>query len=158
LAHWKANGLTCIDGVLYLTVSRHSHDLMPPPYYARFFVQQTWDSSVVKSEDYGQTWSAVPEIDHAMFPGHTFGAPFFVSYGKDGSGTTHDADRYIYAVSSDGVWNNGCSMVMGRVRRDRIGRLNPADWEFIQGFAAGGEPIWRPRHDTAQYIFRQPGR
>lgn len=47
---------------------------------------------------------------------------------------------------------------MGRVSRKLIGRLNPDDWEFIHGFEEHYQPIWRPRHDDAQYIFRSPGR
>jgi hypothetical protein len=42
----------------------------------------------------------------------------------------HGADQYVYAVSNDGYWNNGSLMKLGRVGRDRLENLNPADWEF----------------------------
>lgn len=150
---WKANGLTCIDGVLYLSISRHSHPRRPP-----FFIQQTWDASIIKSEDMGKTWSAMPRLGGAMFPGPTFSTPFFVQYGQDGAGTADGSDQFVYALSSDGVWNNGNSMVLGRVPRDRIQRLDPSDWSFAHGYDDDGEPVWRPRHDTARYVFRSPGR
>lgn len=151
-ACWKANGLACVDGVLYLSVSRHYYYNTSP-----FWIQNAWDSSIVKSEDYGETWSAAPRFGTATFPGASFGAPFFVHFGKDGHTDVPHAKSYIYAVSSDGVWNNGSSMALGRVPSERIGALDRGDWEFIQGFA-DGEPVWGARHDTARAVFRSPGR
>jgi hypothetical protein len=150
---WKANGLTCLDGVLYLSVSRHGDPSRRP-----FFVQETWDASIVISRDYGRTWSPTPHLGHSMFPGHTFSTPFFVQYGQDGRGEADGADTYVYAASSNGVWNNGSSMTLGRVRRDRIAQLDPRDWEFVHGYDERGQPIWRPRQDSAAYTFRAPGR
>jgi hypothetical protein len=49
-------------------------------------------------------------------------------------------------------------MTLGRVRRERIGRLDPGDWEFVQRLGAEGQPLWGRRYDTAQSIFRAPGR
>lgn len=155
-ASWKANGLACIDGVLYLAVSRHHY------MNDNFPIQQTWDATIVKSEDYGRTWNCEPPTGQPfaqpMFPGHTFSTPFFVHYGQGGQGTAHGADTYIYAVSSDGVWNNGSSMTLGRVRRDRIAHLDPADWEYVNGYDEARQPIWGARQDTALYTFRAPGR
>src|SRR5579871_529932 len=150
---WKAMGLLCLEGVLYLAVSRHAHQRESP-----FLIQETWDASIIKSTDGGKTWSAMPQLGHAMFPGHTFSTPFFVQYGQDGQGEADGAGAFVYAVSSNGVWNNGSSMVLGRVRRARIGRLEAQDWEFVHEFDAQGQPVWRARHDTARYIFRNPGR
>ncbi len=152
---WKANGLTCVDGTLYMSVSRHAHQAKQ-----RYFIQETWDSSIVKSEDYGKSWSRTPKLGHAMFPGQTFSTPFFIQYGKDGRGDVDGAENYVYAVSSNGAWNNTSSMTLGRVQKDRIGRLDATDWEFIHGFDGDGlgEPIWRPRHEIARQIFRAPDR
>jgi hypothetical protein len=159
-ATWKASGLTCVDGVLYLSVSRHFSegvvDTKPIPGH-RFLIQQTWDASIIKSTDHGKTWSRAPKLDHAMFPGRIFSNPFFVQYGKDGQGTKDDADKYVYAVSNDGAWNNGNWMTLGRVSKALIGQLDPGDWEFIHGFDAQNQPIWRPRYDNALYVFRAPG-
>lgn len=151
-ACWKANGLICLDGVLYLAVSRHYYYYVSPEW-----IQTAWDASVIMSRDFGRTWSRKPELGRSMFPGHTFGAPFFVQYGRDGAAGVDEADVYVYAVSSNGVWNNGSSMTLGRVRRDRIARLDASDWEFVQGFTDGA-PFWGARHDTANYVFRSPGR
>src|ERR1035438_7807569 len=86
-AVWKASGFTCVDGVLYLSVSRHYANTGvgdkggSPDHY---WVQETWDASIVKSIDHGRTWSPTPKIGHAMFPGRLFSVPYFVQYGKDG--------------------------------------------------------------------------
>jgi hypothetical protein len=151
-ATWKATGLTGVDGVLYMFVSRQKHEV------PRYPVYQQWDSSIIKSHDRGLSWSPQPRLGKPMFPGSTFSTAFFVQYGKDGQGTKNGADQFIYASSSDGCWNNGDWMILGRVRRDRIDRLDPHDWEFIHDFDKQGQPIWHPRHDNALYIFRSPGR
>lgn len=151
-AMWKANGLTCIDGVLYMSVSRHLNPM------SVFNIQETWDASVIKSADHGLSWSKAPELGHSMFPGHTFCTPIFVHYGKDGKGRAHESDQFVYAISSSDSWNNGSTMTLGRVRRDKIGRLDNRDWEFVQGYDPKRNPIWGERHDTAGHVFRAPGR
>jgi hypothetical protein len=160
---WKACGLICVDGVLYLSVSRQLACPTEPNgtwegYYSPFWIQETWDSSIIKSNDHGKTWSPMPQLGRSMFPGRAFSTPFFVQYGKDGRGTKDGADQYIYAVSNDGAWNNGNWMILGRVRKDRISQLNPSDWEFIHGYDEQHLPIWHPRYDSALYTFRAPGR
>jgi len=163
---WKACGLTCVDGVLYLAVSRHltcptEPGPVPTGYwegrYSPFWIQETWDASIIKSADHGKTWSPAPQRGHSMFPGRAFSTPFFVQYGKDGQGTKDGADQYVYAVSNDGAWNNGNWMILGRVRKDRISQLNPSDWEFVHGYDEQHRPIWHPRYDSALYTFRAPG-
>jgi hypothetical protein len=160
-ASWKASGLTCVDGVLYLAASRHYYDGVgdtSTDSAHHFWIQETWDSGIVKSIDHGKTWSEAPRLGKGMFPGRVFSNPFFVQYGKDGKGDKNGANQYVYAVSNDGTWNNGNWMTLGRVSRGLIERLDAGDWEFVHGFDGKGEPIWRPRHDNALYIFRSPGR
>ncbi len=162
LGNWKANGITAVDGSLYLSVSRH-HYMSPP-----FWQQEAWDSSLIRSDDGGQTWTGRPPIGQSMFPGRSFAAPWFVDYGADVASAPHGGQDYVYALSSAGHWNNGHAMNLGRVRRDRIGRLAPADWEFATGFVADpnpdptdrtvGEPVWRDRCDVALPVFQAPGR
>ena len=146
---WKACGIACIEGALLISVSRHvGGGLTTSPYP----IQEAWDSSIVTSRDKARTWSRMPSIGESMFPGRTFATPSFVSYGKDGAGEADGADAYVYAVSSNGVWNNGSGMTLGRVRRDWVKRLEASNWEFIVNWE-DGEPVWGPRHDTARLIF-----
>ncbi len=162
LGNWKGTGITSVGDSLYLAASRH-HYMRPP-----FWQQEAWDSSVVRSDDAGQTWTPAAPLGDAMFPGQSFATPFFVDYGADVTNAPHAGDEYVYAHSSTGHWNNGNAMTLGRVSRDRIGRLDPADWQFAHGFFADagpdltdypvGEPVWRSRHDTALPVFQAPGR
>jgi len=141
---WKGNGLTCVDGILYLTVSRHT--------YGWNFAdkrQRAFNASIIKSSDYGKTWT--PSSKHCfqepMFPGPTFAVPMFVEYIKnykipDGKGgwkmPPHGADSNVYAVSNEGFWCNGSRLILGRVKRSKIGRLKASDWEFYRGDGADG--------------------
>jgi len=160
LGNWKANGITDVDGTLILSVSRHRY--MAPP----FWQQDAFDASLVRSTDGGATWSPVPET--AMFPGRSFATPWFIDYGAAADTAPHGGDTFLYALSSDGYWNNGNAMTLGRVRRDLAARLDPADWEFAAGYVADpapdlsdrevGEPVWLPRHDRALPVFQAPGR
>jgi hypothetical protein len=149
---WKGTGLLCVDGVLYLAAARNHYG--DPK---GFYIQQVWDSVIIKSADHGKTWSDVPAFGKSMFPGHTFANPSFIQYGKDGAAGPHGSDKYIYAVSNDGAWNNGNAMVLGRVPRNKIGNLNAADWEFVNDLDKDYQPVWKPDHKTAMYIFRAPG-
>lgn len=120
VACWKASGLTCVDGALYLAVSRHYYDGVGDKgsdSAHHFWVQETWDASIVKSTDHGKTWSEAPKLGHAMFKGRLFSNPFFVQYGRDGNGDRDGAADYVYAISNDGTWNNGNWMTLGRVSR-----------------------------------------
>jgi hypothetical protein len=84
-----------------------------------------------------------------MFPGSRFAAPYFVEYGQDGRASVDDADRYVYALSNDGFWDNGNSLVLGRVARSKIGDLRAADWQFYGAATAWrtrrGRPTWHGR-------------
>ena len=95
-ASWKASGLTCVDGVLYLAASRHYYDGVgdtSTDSARHFWIQETWDASIVKSTDHGKTWTEAPRLGKSMFPGRVFSNPFFVQYGKDGKGEKNGADR-----------------------------------------------------------------
>ncbi|HOX06536.1 MAG TPA: hypothetical protein PK280_09055 [Planctomycetota bacterium] len=138
---WKADGLICVDGVLYMAVSQHSGaneygDL----------VQRTYDASIIKSTDHGRTWS--PKRRDAMFPSPRFSTPFFVQFGRNYEGAM---DGFVYAVSGTS-WNNGNYLTLGRVPREKLGALEADDWEMYSGLSSDGEPAWKPYRAGA---FRQ---
>lgn len=143
-ACWKANGLTCLDGVLYLTVSRHWYGHPRPD-----GLQIARDASIVTSRDHGQTWApetppGVAPFPRPLFPGPTFATPFFVKYGRDGAPPApapDEADRYVYAVSNDGYWDNGNAMHLGRVARADLPNPRLEDWEFCAALD-DGQPRW----------------
>jgi len=145
-ACWKGNGLTCLDGVLYLSVSRHWYHVKE--YDSR---QIARDASIVMSKDKGSTWSPHPfraePLPQPLFAGPRFGAPFFLDCGQDGRApepAPHGLETYVYAVSTDGYWDNGNALHLARVRREDLPALQLKDWEFFCGLREGfEEPIWR---------------
>jgi len=132
-ATWKACGQECIDGVFYAFVSRNTYGSDSGDYWLR---QTAVNSSLIKSTDRGRTWtrSAADNYAHPMWPGPHFGAPFFVHYGQNGGQVKQDdAQRWVYALSTSGFWNDGDSYTLGRVERSRISALNPTDWTYYRG-------------------------
>jgi hypothetical protein len=118
-ATWKVCGQECIDGVFYAFVARNvygheSHDPLTR--------QTSLNASLLRSDDRGKTWrrEAAENYARPMWPGGGFGAPFFVHYGRNGGQVERDrASQYVYAVSTNGFWNDGDSLVLGRVLRGR---------------------------------------
>lgn len=149
---WKANGNTCVGGNIYVFVSRHGLDFKTR--------QSAANSSAIVSTDKGKTWrrSAKENFEKPMFPGPRFGSPFFVKYGQDGAAAVHQADRYIYAISNNGFWENGDDMILGRVSREKIARLDPSDWQFFTGGDGMEDKNWSTQIADAKPILSNPGK
>ena len=94
----------------------------------------------------------------SMFPGRRFATPYFVEYGQDGQATVDNADTYVYAVSNNGFWDNGDNLVLGRVRRDKLGNLNGADWEYYIGGNGINSSAWAHDLTEAKLILDTPGK
>ena len=153
--NWKSGGCISIDGVLYLVISRHKYGQSSGDPFRR---QTAKNASIIKSVNQGRSWarSALENYDHPMFPGSRFATPYFVDFGKNEQGRVDLADRYVYGISNNGFWDNGDSMVLGRVLRQNLGKLNGSDWEFY----AGGEGMlaanWTRDMSRARLILDQP--
>jgi hypothetical protein len=106
-ATWKACGQECVDSVFYAFVSRNTYGSDSGDPLMR---QTAANCSLIKSTDRGLNWTrtAAENYHSPMWPGRTFGAPFFIHYGGNGGRVTRDsADKYVYAISTDGFWNDG---------------------------------------------------
>jgi hypothetical protein len=155
-ATWKACGQECIDGVFYAFVSRNvygneSHDSL--------MRQTAFNSSLIKSEDRGRTWvrSAADNYSKPMWPGSAFGAPFFLHYGRNGGTIRSDrSTEHVYAVSTNGFWNDGDSLVLGRVQRRALPLLNVSHWEYFKGGDGLSDGAWS--HSDAAPILKAPAR
>ena len=157
-ATWKACGQECIDSVFYAFVSRNtygndSHDPLTR--------QTARNSSLIKSTDRGRTWTrdAQENYDRPMWPGGSFGAPFFVHYGRNGGQVEQDrAAQYAYACSTNGFWNDGDSLILGRVLRSQLSRLNSADWEYLLAPDGNAMSSWSRSLERAMPILNRPAR
>lgn len=137
---WKSSGCTFIDGVLYWVVARHEYGETSGDPYRR---QPAHNASIIKSMDYGRTWTRSADVNYQapMFPGRRFATPYFIEFGREGSGKANVGD-YIYALSNNGFWDCGDDMVLGRVARSKISLLNGSDWEFYKGGNGRERSAW----------------
>ena len=135
---WKANSLSYSDGSLYMSVSRHGEMIKKTNY-----IQDSMNANIIRSDDYGETWSMTEDECYAnpMFPGFSFPLPCFIKYYRDnepvpcndGEKYPHDSDKYFYAVSNDGFWNNGTHLYLGRIKRDKMRDMKREDWQYFSG-------------------------
>lgn len=153
-ATWKALGQECIDGVFYSFVSRHTYGKESKDPWLR---QTAVNASLIKSTDRGATWtrSAAENYEHPMWPGGRFGAPFFIHYGQNGGSVTNDAaDKYVYAISDNGFWDDGDDYILARVPRNKIAALNAADWAYYTGGDGMDASNWTNALDKAVPVFQ----
>jgi hypothetical protein len=155
-ATWKTAGCTCIDGVIYLSIARRIYGEMSGDPQLR---ETSANASLLKSTNFGRTWtrSARDNMNSPMFPGARFSAPYLIDYGR-GRHFTDGADLYVYAVSNNGFWDNGDTLMLGRVPRQRIGLLDGTDWEFFTGGDGGANANWTRNPTVAAPILQNSGR
>ena len=157
-ATWKACGQECIDGVFYAFVSRNVYGNESKDPLMR---QTAFNSSLIKSLDRGQTWMRSAEDNYAkpMWDGPRFGAPFFVHYGKNGGQIIQDGSQnFVYAVSTNGFWNDGDTLILGRVSRKLLPKLIASDWEYFTGGEGGNSKSWSPQIDSAMPLLKLPAK
>lgn len=142
-ANWKGSGIAAIDGTLYLFASRQWYGLYTP---GRREVKM--HLYLFRSTDRGRTWTTNRDslgVPIPLIPGPGFAAAYFVDMGRDGSWPdVDDSANWVYAVSTDGAWDNGDCMTLGRVPRDRLFDLNAGDWQFYRGGDGRLEESWGP--------------
>ena len=154
---WKTSGCIAVDGALYLVVARHKYGEKSGDAAMR---QSVRNASIIKSLDGGKTWTRSQQENYnaPMFPGPRFAVPYFIQYGRDGSEAVADqSERYVYAISNNGFWDNGDNMVLGRVERAKIGRLDGANWEYYTGGDGVLDANWSTDMNQAGLILDQPG-
>lgn len=157
-ATWKACGQECIDSVFYAFVSRNTYGRDSGDPLLR---QTAANSSLIKSADKGKTWtrSAAENYANPMWPGPHFGAPFFIHYGKNGGSVTRDgADRYVYATSTNGFWNDGDYYTLGRIERSKLPELKASDWTYHRGGDGENSHNWSPHILEAKPILQRPAK
>jgi hypothetical protein len=155
---WKSSGFAALDGALYLVVARHKYGEKSGDPQRR---QTAVDASIIRSSDGGRTWTrpAQQNYDRPMFPGARFATPYFIDYGQEGRESFADgADRYVYAISNNGFWDNGDSQILGRVPRARISALDSSDWRFYRGGDGTEDAAWTRDPNAAALLVDSPGR
>jgi hypothetical protein len=155
--NWKSSGCYGIEGIIYWVVARHTYGEDSDDAKKR---QKAENASIIKSYDYGKTWvrSAGDNYNKPMFPGKRFATPYFIQYGNQGAASVDNADKYVYAVSNNGFWDNGDNVILGRVLRSKIADLNGNDWQFYTGGDGMKNESWSGDMNQAKLIIDNPGK
>jgi len=156
---WKSSGFMALDGTLYCLVARHLYGGDGAPYIDHDKRQAAHGSSFIKSTDNGKTWtrSMQENYDHPMFPRSRFAVPYFVQYGQDGHEAWADrSDKYVYALSNNGFWDNGDYMIRGRCLRSKMPDLNEADWQFYTNGDGAADGAWSSNVYDAKSVLTNP--
>ena len=154
-ANWKTMNSYCVDGILYMFVTRCLYpEQSGDPHHRHIFK----NSSIIKSTDKGKTWTrlASENYEHPMFPGLRFGAPYFVWYGKDGAASVDNANRFVYAVANNGHFEDGDDYILGRVLKSKLPNLSTGNWEFYTGGDGMSSHHWTGDIDKAKPILQDP--
>lgn len=154
-ANWKTMNSYCVNGVLYMFVTRCLYPSQAGDAQHRHIFQ---NASIIKSTDKGRTWTRSPEenYNHPMFPGLRFGAPYFVWYGQDGAAAVDNADKYVYAVANNGHFEDGDDYILGRVLKSNLPNLNATDWQFYTGGSGMSSGNWNKDVSKAKPILQDP--
>ena len=154
-ANWKLMNAYAVDDVLYMFITRCVY-----PWKSLDPEHRHWwlNASIIKSADGGKTWErpAKDNYEHPMFPGHRFATAYFVWYGKDGAASVDNADKYVYAVSNNGFFENGDDYILGRVLRSKLPALSASDWTFYRGGDGMQDGSWAPSPEAAKSILVSP--
>jgi hypothetical protein len=138
----KPTGMICVGGVLYLAFQNLCKAQLAPH---SMMSQHGSDAHIVCSTDKGGIWRpALCNVGSPMFPGHKFGGPAFVNFGKNNANAR---DEFVYAISPD-QWDNGSNLRLGRVPADSI--MRPQAWQWVCAFDPAGQPAWH--HDLEEAI------
>jgi Domain of unknown function (DUF4185) len=145
----KPAGLISVNGILYFSVENMNYGDNPS-----FNRQHNLNGWIITSTDFGKTWK-LDATRQDFFTGRVASA-HFIQYGKDDADAP---DGYVYAdfpSADDGhsYWENGDSLLLGRVPKDRI--LERSAWQFYAGRQPSGQELWDSDAAKAVQIFRYP--
>lgn len=115
----RPGGVICVAGVLYLAFQNMLGSRRPP---CSLISQLGSDAEIVRSAN--KSMHGVPALGamrNPVLPGHRFGGPAFVNYGRNHSGAK---DRFVHAIST-GQWHNGSNLRVARVPSDETYGARP---------------------------------
>jgi len=130
----KPSGMISVDNILYLAFQNYLLGGKSPFSNAS---QPGTDAHIVSCAHANSLWyPSYAAIREPMFPGHKFGGPSFINFGKDNANAR---DEYVYAISGD-QWDNGSNVRLGRVPKTAITERH--QWQFVSAFTKDGDPVW----------------
>jgi hypothetical protein len=111
-------------------------------------------AGIIKSTDFGKTWTNVPNANTPLFLGPKFAGLTFLNFGPGYNNVPGDVSPYVYAMSNDGSWETGNHVFMARVHEDSI--INREAWQFLSAID-NDKPSWSKSEDESHHVFKDPG-
>jgi hypothetical protein len=124
----KPSGMICVKGILYLAFQNMLR-MRKPAYGLRS--QHGSDASIVYSLCKGGIWvPALGNIPAPMFPGHKFGGPAFVNFGRDNAGA-RDEYVYIFSPDSESAYEPAGRMVLARAPKEKLRERGASEGKIL---------------------------
>jgi hypothetical protein len=112
-------------------------------------------AGIIKSADFGKTWTNIPNAQTPRFLGPKFAGLTFVNFGPGYSNVPDDLYPYVYAMSNDGSWETGDHVFMARVHKDSI--THREAWQFLSAISDNNTPTWSKSEEESFPVFTDPG-
>jgi hypothetical protein len=66
------------------------------------------------------------------------------------------SDKYVYALSNNGYWDNGDYVILGRCLRSKMPELNSADWQYYTQGDGADDASWTSNVRQAKAVLCDP--
>ncbi len=136
------------------TASHADSTLIQSMFCADSYSKHYGVAGIIKSTDYGKTWSNIPNSTTPKFLGPKFAGLCFLNFGPGYTQVPSTLSPYVYAISNDSNWESGDHVFMARVHQDSI--LNRTSWQFLSGFKKD-IPQWSSSENASSPIFTDLG-
>jgi hypothetical protein len=124
-------------------------------WFANSYSKNYGIAGIIKSTDFGKTWTNIPDAKTPRFLGPKFAGLTFVNFGPGYSDVPDELYPYVYAMSNDGSWETGDHVFMARVHKDSI--LDRKAWQFLSTISDKNIPTWSKKEDQSFSVFKDPG-
>jgi len=183
LLHRYVDGIIAVDSMLYVSIYDYDWNLegtlpyfnsirprmslfdpyggvkdsamLENMYLAGSYSKNYGIAGIIKSTDFGKSWTNVPNATTQRFLGPKFAGLTFVNFGKGYTNVPATLYPYVYALSNDGSWETGDNVFMARVHKDSI--IDRNAWQFLSSISEQNVPKWSKSEEESFSVFKDPG-